>query len=112
MSRAISVALLLSARESAKPPLVIDVRRAPVFEMADELIAGAAWRDPAQVDAWSVELARSSMVVVYCVHGHQVSQGCASRLEELGFDARYLEGGFEGWKLAGGAVARKEGASS
>jgi len=112
MSRAISVELLLSAQESANPPLVIDVRRAPIFEVADELVAGAVWRDPAQVDAWSVELGRSGVVVVYCVHGHQVSQGCASRLEELGFDVRFLEGGFEGWKLAGGAVARKEGGSS
>jgi Fe-Mn family superoxide dismutase len=112
MNRAISFEVLFRALKSAKPPLVIDVRRAPVFEMADELIAGADWRDPAHVDAWSVELARSSMVVVYCVHGHQVSQGCASRLEELGFDARFLEGGFEGWKLAGGAVACKAGGSS
>lgn len=40
-------------------------------------------------------------VVVYCVHGHEVSQGVCATLRAIGVDAAYLEGGVEGWRLAG-----------
>jgi superoxide dismutase, Fe-Mn family len=93
---------------SDTPPVLLDVRRAPVFEQAEALIEGAAWRDPAAVDDWGQALPmRDRTVVVYCVHGHQVSQGCASRLRALGRDARFLEGGIEAWQAAGGALAQK-----
>jgi hypothetical protein len=36
-------------------------------------------------------------VVVYCVHGHEVSQGVTSALRTAGVDAAYLEGGIAGW---------------
>jgi hypothetical protein len=42
------------------------------------------------------------------VHGHEVSQGAAKALRELGYAARYLEGGLEeGWKASGGALIGK-----
>ena len=42
-----------------------------------------------------------SRVVVYCVHGHEVSQGIAAALSEDGLDAGYLIGGIEGWSSLG-----------
>jgi len=36
-------------------------------------------------------------VVVYCVHGHEVSQGVTRALRTAGVDAAYLEGGIAGW---------------
>src|SRR5262249_29594093 len=44
---------------------------------------------------------------VYCVHGHEVSQGAAAALNDAGISTRYLEGGLEGWKAAAGSLDRK-----
>jgi len=89
-------------------PLVIDVRKSPAFRASTDMIAGALRRDPAQVDSWAAALPAASRVVVYCVHGHEVSQNVSKALKERGIAARYLEGGLEeGWKSAGGELARK-----
>lgn len=89
---------------------VLDVRRRVAFEADPRMIPGAAWRDPHRVDAWAAELAPGAPVVVYCVHGHEVSNGVVDRLRALGFDAALVEGGIEAWKAAGGAMAaRAEG---
>src|SRR5205814_10684183 len=46
--------------------------------------------------------------VVYCVHGHEVSQNAARALAQSGIPARYLEGGIEeGWKAKGAPLDRK-----
>jgi hypothetical protein len=53
-------------------------------------------------------LPRDAEVVVYCVHGHEVSQAAAKAL-----GAQYLEGGIEAWRAAGGELFGKpKGASS
>lgn len=80
---------------------LIDVRRAPTYAQASGVIAGATWQDPARVDHWGTTLARGEPVVVYCVHGHEVSQTAAARLRAGGVDARHLVGGIEAWKAAG-----------
>jgi hypothetical protein len=46
--------------------------------------------------------------VVYCVHGHQVSQSAAALLRSLGVRARYLEGGIEAYRESGGPVVSKK----
>ena len=112
MSHAHTVAQLQAALASATPPLVLDVRRAPTFEQADELIAGAVWRDPERIDEWSEGLDPARPVIVYCVHGHQVSQGCSRKLRELGLEATFLEGGIEAWTSTGGQTTAKTGAST
>ena len=86
---------------SAEPPLVIDVRRNERFQEATDLISGALRRDPAAVDAVEEDLPRGASVVVYCVHGHEVSQNAAKAL-----GAKYLEGGIEAWREAGGIFRR------
>ena len=92
--------------------LLVDVRRAPAFLESGELIAGALRRDPEKVDQWLKALPRASSVVVYCVHGHQVSQGVAKALSDQGIEARFLEGGIEHWKEDGGAIDSKPRAAS
>jgi rhodanese-related sulfurtransferase len=101
VAASIDVSALREALAGAATPSLIDVRRAPVFALADALLAGAVWRDPAGVDDWARRLDGARAVVVYCVHGHQVSQECADRLLALGFNARYLDGGYEAWTAAG-----------
>jgi len=108
MSASITAAELKSALAGKQAPLVIDVRRSPAFRAAPDMAAGALRRDPAAIDAWAKALPRAASVVVYCVHGHEVSQGAAQALRELGIAARYLEGGIEeGWKASGGELMSK-----
>jgi len=105
---AISVASLRHSLASGKPPLVIDVRKGPTFLGAPDLVGGALRRDPLRVADWGRTLPNGADVVVYCVHGHEVSQDAAKAL-----GARYLEGGIEAWRAAGGElVGKPEGASS
>ncbi len=91
MRHAYTVAQLQAALASVVPPLVLDVRRAPTFQQADELVTGAVWRDPERIDDWAKDLDRARPVVVYCVHGHEVSQGCARKLAALGLVAAFIE---------------------
>src|SRR6267142_2580143 len=104
---AISVSQLRSELAGGNPAIVIDVRRQPAFAGASEMIAGALRRNPEEVNAWAKSLPRASSVAVYCVHGHEVSQGVAAALAENGIAARYLEGGIEAWKAADGKLDHK-----
>ncbi len=80
---------------------LLDVRRAATYAKASSRVVGARWRDPAEVETWVGELAPGSRVVVYCVHGHEVSRGAALQLRAAGIDAHFLRGGIEAWKAAG-----------
>ena len=114
MIASISFRELQPALSSSQPPLVIDVRRQPAYRAAADTAVGALRRDPATVASWAKELPRAGSVVVYCVHGHEVSQNAAKALSEVGIAARFLEGGLEeGWKAGGGDVIGKpkEGAT-
>ena len=108
----VSVDELQSAILESRPPLVIDVRAHAAFQGAAELIEGALWRDPERVGEWAGELPRASRVVVYCMHGGEVSQGVAKALCEAGPSARYLRGGIAAWNAAGGALDRKPALAS
>jgi rhodanese-related sulfurtransferase len=104
----VSSASLRQSLASGQPPIVIDVRKGPTFLSAPDLILGALRRDPLRVADWARALPGVADVVVYCVHGHEVSQGAAKAL-----GARYLEGGIEAWRAAGGELSAKpKGASS
>jgi rhodanese-related sulfurtransferase len=108
MEAIITALELKSALSGSEPPLVIDVRTPPTFRAASDMIAGSLRRDPATVLTWAKELPRVSSVVVYCVHGHEVSQNAAKALRDVGIAARFLEGGLdEGWKAGGGELASK-----
>ena len=102
MDASISADQLRQSLRSAEPPLVIDVRRNERFLESGYLIKGALRRDPASVEQWKAALPRASQVVVYCVHGHEVSQNAAKAL-----GAKFLEGGIEHWREEGGPLATK-----
>ena len=99
-----------AAQDDVASALLLDVRRAGVFEGATSMIPGARWRDPAAVGQWGAELPRDRDLVVYCVYGHEVSRGTALRLRAAGINARYLRGGLDGWQSSGRPVAAKAGA--
>lgn len=84
--------------------LLLDVRKRPAYDESGRRIEGATWRDPFAVDAWVDALPRDRPVVVYCVHGHEVSHGVRDALIERGIDARLIAGGYEAWVEAGGAT--------
>jgi Fe-Mn family superoxide dismutase len=86
---------------------VLDVRRLAMYEKAEAVIPGATWRDPALVSTWGSSLPQDKPVVVYCIYGHEVGRSTAMRLRAAGVNARYLEGGIDGWQSAGRPLAPK-----
>ena len=101
---------LMSLLKTSQPPAVVDVRKRPAFEADPAMLPGAVWRDPHAVEQWVAELPPGRSVVVYCAHGHEVSQGVRDALRRCGVTAGIIEGGIEGWRAAGGlVVAAQEG---
>lgn len=98
-----------ASADDAQRAVLLDVRRAGVFEQAGHLAEGAEWRDPARVDQWAAQLPAGSPVVVYCVYGHEVGRSTAMRLRAAGVDARFLVGGFEGWQSQGRPLVARRG---
>ncbi len=108
LSSGISTSQIQAQLGSAKAPLLIDVRRQAAFDVDTQMIAGATWRDPFTVADWAKFLPRHREVVVYCVHGHEISKNAAAALASAGMSARYLEGGIEGWRASGGMLCSKQ----
>ena len=98
-------ALLSAARQGGVT--ILDVRRKARFDQAADVIAGAAWRDPATVEQWAADIPKDRPVVVYCVYGHHVSHGVVDALKQRGIDARYLDGGIAAWRAIAGPFAPK-----
>ena len=92
-------------------PRVIDVRRAEDFAAAGDMVAGATWCDPAQVDQWSGGIDATKPVFVYCLKGLDIGRSTALSLRARGFDVRYLTGGIEAWRAAGKPLQPKGTAS-
>jgi rhodanese-related sulfurtransferase len=113
MNVSISSAELLARLDSSAPPIVIDVRKAPAFRDASDMISGALRRDPASLEQWARSLPLASTAIVYCVHGHEVSQNASKALRQIGISTQFLEGGIEAWRASGGGLYGKPaGASS
>ena len=96
-----SPSALAAQLSSNAAPLVIDVRKNEAFIASDYCLAGALRRDPLAVDRWASALPPASSVLVYCVHGHEVSQNTMSALRQQGVDAQFLQGGIEAWREQG-----------
>ena len=87
------------------PFTLIDVRRAQKRAAEGDEIAGGRWFDPAAWLDWKDAVAAGAQpVVVYCAHGHEISQGLTAALRAMGADARHLDGGIEAWRAAGRPV--------
>ncbi len=100
-SYSISAKDLWNAMATQSAPRIVDVRRRDVFEPSPQLLPGAVWRDASEARAWSAEFGRARPIVVACKAGHEMSQLAVAQLRADGFDARVLEGGYEGWANAG-----------
>jgi len=87
--------------------LVFDVRREVDFNASSEIIPGALWKNPEMIDAWIGAAPLTMDLVVYCVRGGEVSNTVVDRLRAVGAKARFIEGGLEAYKAAGGRMARK-----
>ena len=96
-----------AARDEIAGAVLLDVRRAGMFDQATSVIPGSSWRDPAQVAHWAAEVPRDREVVVYCIYGHEVGRATAMRLRAHGLNARFLAGGIDGWHKAGLPLAPK-----
>jgi rhodanese-related sulfurtransferase len=86
---------------------LIDVRRAADRDASAEQIPGAAWHDPEKLADWADSLPKDKEIVLYCVRGGSVSNGVVDALQAKGLNARFIEGGIEGWKAAGGQIVQK-----
>lgn len=79
---------------------LIDVRKPPARAASGHAIPNSVRELPLEVETWWSRHAGHG-VVVYCVHGHEVSQGACEYLRGKGIEAAYLAGGFEAWREAG-----------
>ena len=86
---------------------ILDVRRADDRAASSERLAGAQWKDPTQLADWADSLPQDQEIVLYCVRGGGVSNSVVDALQARGLNARFIEGGIEGWKAAGGEVVDK-----
>jgi rhodanese-related sulfurtransferase len=84
--------------------LILDVRRAADLEAAPAHLPGAQWNNPEQLADWADGLPRDADIVLYCARGGSVSNSVVDALQAKGLKARFIEGGIEGWKAAGGEV--------
>lgn len=81
---------------------LLDVRRKQALQGAGHrVLPGAQWLDPALWLDWKDSVPSDKPVVLYCAHGHEISQGLTTVLSVMGLDAVSLEGGFDAWVGAG-----------
>ena len=87
--------------------LVFDIRRETDHAASNETLPGAVWKNPEKIDTWINAIPRTQDVVIYCVRGGGVSNSVVDRLHAEGIKARFIEGGIEAFKAAGGGVVAK-----
>ena len=90
--------------EAGQPIQIIDTRPRHYSTRAQDIMAGATWRDPERVDEWIGELSKTEPVVTFCVYGFHIGCETAETLRKAGFDARYMAGGHYAWKATKGPV--------
>ncbi|TMI98570.1 MAG: superoxide dismutase [Alphaproteobacteria bacterium] len=101
---AISVEEVKAMLDSGTPVQLIDTRPRHYSSRAQDIVAGAVWRDPERVDEWIGALSKSAPVVTFCVYGFHIGCQTATTLRQAGFDARYMAGGHFAWKAVKGPV--------
>jgi rhodanese-related sulfurtransferase len=111
-ARPVSAEVLLARMTAFPGPVVLDVRREPVYAAADRSLPGALRRDPEALLGWAGQLEPLRPVVAVCAFGHNVSHDVAEALSDRGFDATYLDGGIAAWTALGFPLAPKPAAAS
>jgi len=87
---------------SGKRLQFIDVRPRFYVSRQQDIIEGAVWKDPENLQQWVGELEKDEPVVVFCAYGFHVGCRTTVALREAGFDATFMEGGHSAWKAMGG----------
>jgi thiosulfate sulfurtransferase len=100
----ISVVNLATELQGPGPVVLLDVRREQARASAGLEIPGSTWRNPAHWLDWKDEFLQTPRVLVYCAHGHEISQGLTATLLAMGVNAVSLDGGFAAWQDAGRPV--------
>ena len=101
---AVGVQEVKAMLDTGKPVQVIDARPPVSIASSPDVVQGATWRDPDRVKEWASELSKSDPVVVYCAYGFHVGCQMAIALRDLGFDAKFMEGGHSAWKAIGASM--------
>jgi rhodanese-related sulfurtransferase len=97
---------------SAGAPILVDVRQSADVSADPALLPGSFRGDPEAWGSWAVELPPGRDIVVYCVHGRQVSRDTADGLRRVGLQARFLAGGIAEWRKIGGPIVAQPRAAS
>jgi Fe-Mn family superoxide dismutase len=87
--------------DGGKPLQFIDARPRFYASRSPEIVEGAQWKDPEEVQRWSSGLSKSNPVVVYCAYGFHIGCKTAGALRDAGFDAVYMKGGHSAGKALG-----------
>ncbi len=103
----ITPAVLAAQLLGDSAPLIIDVRKNEAFHQSAFTLPRVLRREPADVGVWANDLPKAHAVLVYCVHGHEVSQQVAQILRHNGIAAKFLQKGIEGWHTAGLPMSNK-----
>jgi Fe-Mn family superoxide dismutase len=101
---AVTVEEVQAMIDSGSRVQIIDTRPRHYVTKAQDMMAGAAWRDPERLDEWIGELSKTDPVVTFCVYGFHIGCETAAALRKAGFDARYMAGGHYAWKAIKGDV--------
>jgi Fe-Mn family superoxide dismutase len=101
----VSVEELAALLARGEPVQVLDARPRHHISRNVDLMEGAVWRDPDQLESWVAGLSRDQPVAVYCAYGFHVGCNVTRALRERGFDARFIRGGVSAWYAAGGPRA-------
>jgi rhodanese-related sulfurtransferase len=104
MERTITPTDLQSLLAAGKPITLLDVRRAEARAKEQVAIQGAIWRDPAALDDWIADLDCGRQIILYCVHGEEISNAVVDALQAKNLKARFVEGGLDAWQTVGGPI--------
>lgn len=104
MDRTLTAFELKSLLSAHTPIALLDVRRAAARAENPVAIPGAMWHDPEKLSQWIDDLDADREIVLYCVHGESISNTVVDALQAKGLSARFVEGGLDAWRMAGGDV--------
>jgi thiosulfate sulfurtransferase len=105
--RIISHADMKKALEQPSTLTILDVRRNSDYDKDTLTMPNAKRLDPDKIAEWSSSLPKDQEVLVFCAHGRSISDASVNYLTKNGFKARFVAGGFDSWKEAGGATVAK-----
>lgn len=112
VSFSVSPSLLAEQLQGDAAPLIVDARKNEAFAASGHTLPGALRRDPMALADWADRLPPAASVLVYCAHGHELSQNAVAALRQRGIEACFLEGGIEAWRAQALPLMAKAEASA